>query len=110
MSLSAAFSLLGIGTMDPLTVTVYFSLAFFSLGLCEGIFWTTAPILEPRKGGLACALINTGGNGIGMLAPLFTPILGKYFGWNSAIFVACIVCAVGGLLWLGVRQPTDKPN
>ncbi len=104
MSLGAGFSLMGIGTTDANFVTLWFSLALGSLGLCEGVFWTTAPILEPRRGGLACALVNTGGNGIGMLAPIVTPILGQAFGWNSAIVVACSVCALGGLLWLGIDE------
>jgi sugar phosphate permease len=102
MMLCAAFGLLGITISDSATVTLFFALSFGSLGLCEGIFWTTAPRLEPRSGGLACALVNTGGNGIGFIAPVLTPILGKYYGWNSAIVVGCIVCGVGALLWLGI--------
>jgi MFS family permease len=108
MGLSARFSLLGISTSDPEVITRWFSLAFGALGLCEGIFWTTAPRLEPRNGALACALVNTGGNGIGMLAPFVTPMIAERFGWSSAIFVACVVCAVGGSLWLGIGHVSDK--
>jgi sugar phosphate permease len=108
MMLCAAFGLLGITVSDSATVTFYFAMSFGSLGLCEGIFWTTAPRLEPRSGGLACALVNTGGNGIGFIAPVLTPILGKYYGWNSAIVVGCIVCAVGALLWLGIGAEARK--
>jgi MFS family permease len=103
MGLGAAFSLLALGTRDTAAVTMWFALAFACLGLCEGIFWTTAPMLEPKAGGLACAVVNTGGNGFGLLAPLFTPIIGREFGWDSAILVACAACAVGGLLWFGIR-------
>jgi ACS family D-galactonate transporter-like MFS transporter len=101
MTCCAAFSLLGLNTTDAHRVTMWFSLSFASLGMCEPIFWTTAPMLE-RKGGLACALVNTGGNGVGMLAPVVTPLLAKYADWDSAIIVAAIVCAIGSLLWLGV--------
>ena len=105
------FSLLGIATADANYVTLWFALALGSLGLCEGVFWTMAPILEPRRGGLACALVNTGGNGIGMLAPIITPILGLHFGWNSAIFVACLISAIGGVLWLGIDEtPRSRPE
>jgi len=107
MSLTAAFSLIGVFANDPQVVTIWFALAFGSLGLCEPLFWTTAPMLE-RKGGLACSLVNTGGNGIGMLAPLLTPILAQAFGWSSAIVVACLVCGAGGLLWFGVRHNADS--
>jgi MFS transporter, ACS family, D-galactonate transporter len=107
MGLSAAFSLLGLTTTDPWTVTAWFALSFASLGACEAIFWTTAPLLE-RKGGLACALVNTGGNGVGMLAPVLTPILGNHYGWNSAIVAAGIVCCIGGLLWLGIDESEGR--
>jgi MFS transporter, ACS family, D-galactonate transporter len=106
MGLCALFSLLGVNTNNPQEVIVCFSLALGSAGMCEGIFWTTAPELESRNGGLACALLNTGGNGIGLLAPIFTPVIGRAFGWNAAIIVACIVCAVGGALWLGIASPS----
>jgi len=102
MGLCAAFSLLGLSTANPWTVTTWFALALGALGACEAIFWTTAPLLE-RNGGLACALVNTGGNGVGMFAPLITPILGENYGWNSAIVAAGIICGIGGLLWLGIN-------
>lgn len=103
MVMTSAFSLLGISTADPQQIVLFFSLALGSLGLCEGIFWTTAPALEPRSGGLACALVNTGGNGVGMLAPIVTPLLGQQFGWTSAIAVACGISLIGGLLWFAIR-------
>lgn len=109
MVLSAGFSLLGVSVSDTQTITWCFALAMGSLGLCEGIFWTMAPALEPRNGGLASAVLNTGGNGIGLLAPILTPLMGKAYGWNSAVLVACMICGVGGLLWLGITAPVAKP-
>ncbi|MFO0802769.1 MAG: MFS transporter [Gemmataceae bacterium] len=107
MGLGGALSWLGLGTANADMVTLWFSLSFACLGLCEGIFWTTAPLLEPRSGGLACAVVNTSGNGFGLLAPIMTPILGDAFGWNSAIIVACIACGVGGSLWFGIRDRAE---
>jgi MFS family permease len=108
MGLCAAFSAAGVSAGDPATVVWYFSLAMGSLGLCEGIFWTTAPALEPRSGGLAAAVVNTGGNGVGLLAPVFTPLIGQAYGWNAAVVVACVVCGLGGLLWLGIQPGVPK--
>jgi predicted MFS family arabinose efflux permease len=45
-----------------------------------------------------------------MLAPLLTPIIGRAFGWSAAIVVACAVCAVGGLLWLGITPDDPRRN
>ncbi len=104
MSLSAGFSLCGVAATDPDAVVAWFALGLGALGLCEGIFWTTAPLLAPRNGGLACALVNTGGNGLGMLAPVVTPLLGQTYGWTTAVAAACAVCLAGGLLWFGIHD------
>jgi MFS family permease len=103
MGLSALFAWLGLATRDPEQVVWCFSLALGSLGLAEGIFWTTATDQGQHTGGLAAALMNTGGNGGGAIAPMLTPWLMKHFGWNTAIGVACAVIGVGGLLWLGIE-------
>ena len=108
MGTSSALALLGLFTTDPQQIVLYFALAVGALGLCEGIFWTTAPTLEKRTGGLACAFLNTGGNAGGLLAPIFTPYLAKEFGWPAAISVACVVCALGGLLWLGIDSEAGR--
>ena len=93
--LSAGFCLLGIPMTDPQAVVSCFAPARGAPGLCEGIFRTTALALEPRNGGLACAVLNTGGNGIGLLAPIVTPLLGLRHGFDAAVVVACVVCTVG---------------
>ena len=109
MGLCALFGLVGTTTKEPQEVVVCFSLAMGALGLCEEIFWTTAPTLEPRSGGLASALMNVGGNGVGMLAPIVTPVLGLRYGWDTAVVVACVVCGIGAVLWFGIRAPGVEP-
>ncbi|MFO0798245.1 MAG: MFS transporter [Gemmataceae bacterium] len=104
MCLSAAFSLCGVAATDPDAVVVWFALGLGALGLSEGVFWTTAPALAPRNGGLACALVNTGGNGVGLLAPVVTPLLGEAYGWTTAVAVGCGVCFAGALLWFAISD------
>jgi ACS family D-galactonate transporter-like MFS transporter len=100
MVLSAVFAWCGIAAREPSQVILFFSLALGSLGLCEGVFWTTAPALEPAQGGLACAFLNTIGNAGGILAPTITPWIGVRYGWPVAIGMACLVCALGAVLWV----------
>ena len=102
MGLSALFAWWGVAAKDPQQIVLLFSLALASLGLCEGIFWTTAPLLEQKNGGLACAFLNTIGNAGGLVAPSLTPWIGKYYGWTTAIAVACFVCGLGALLWFWI--------
>jgi hypothetical protein len=40
--------------------------------------------------------------------PVVTPLLGKYYGWDTAVIVACCVAAVGGALWLGIRPASSS--
>lgn len=108
MLCSAVCAWLGIAAKSPEQVVIYFSIALASLGVCEGIFWTTAPLLAPDRGGMAGAFLNTLGNAGGLLAPIFTPMIGERYGWPAAIGVACVVCGFGALLWLTV--PTKPPQ
>jgi ACS family D-galactonate transporter-like MFS transporter len=102
MSLSAVFAWFGVAATDPNHVVLFFSLALASLGMCEGLFWTSATALEPMNGGLACAFINTFGNGGGILAPVCTPLIGQYFGWPAAIGTACCMSLAGAVLWFWI--------
>ena len=70
--------------------------------LSEGAFWTTAVELGGPRGGTAAAICNTGGNGIGLLAPIITPWLGASLGWLSGIAVGAGVIVFGALLWLWI--------
>ena len=103
MGASAGLSLLGLTMADPDAIVTCFALSMAALGLCEGVFWSMAPALAPKNGGLAGAVANTGGNAVGMLAPALTPLIGQAFGWNVAVVVACAICGTGALFWLGVR-------
>ena len=96
--------LLGAGAAfrEPSLIVTCFSLALASLGACEGAFWTTATDLGGHRSGTAAAIVNTGGNAGGALAPIFTPILSAYLGWKGAIVVACVFCFLGALCWLRI--------
>ena len=119
MGVSTLCAWRGVVAQDPTQVVLFFSLALASLGLCEGLFWTTAPLLERDNGGLACAFLNTVGNAGGLIAPILTPWIGKHYGWPSAIAVACLICGLGAVLWLWIdpvavvsnrRSPTAQTS
>jgi MFS family permease len=103
-----------VGLAIPVTeVTIgFFALAMLALGTSEGSFWTTATELGGARGGTAAGILNTGGNGGGLLAPIVTPALSKFIGWQAGIGIASIVCLVGAALWYWVdlREPTGEPR
>jgi len=99
---AALFALIGVNLSDPVSVDVCFALAMGLLGMSEGPFWSTAVDLGGRRGGLAAAIFNTGGNIGGTLAPYLTPVIGEHFGWQYAIGLACLFCLIGAVLWLWI--------
>jgi len=112
MILSAIFLMCGIVTTDRFWIVACFTAALGMLGLCEASFWTVAVNLSPQRGGTSAAIMNTGGNGIGLLAPVITPWLGTHLGWKWGLSVGAIVGVLGALCWFGVtaREDIDDAN
>ncbi len=99
MMASAALLLLGIFSNQTFWIVTLFTLSLGVLGLCEGSFWTAAVLLGGRRGGTAAAVMNTGGNGIGLLAPMVTPWVGERLGWTWGISLGALVGLAGALCW-----------
>jgi len=108
----ASAALLGAGILcqDKIWIVIYFSLALASLGTCEGAFWSTATDLGGERSGTSAAIVNTGGNAGGALAPIMTPLASQLFGWNGAIAVACVYCLLGALCWIWIDPDEDVPT
>jgi MFS family permease len=79
-----------------------------ALGVCEGPSWTLSVAIGGRRGGTAAALMNTGGNAGGLLAPVVTPYLSKYLGWQVGMGMASLVALVGALLWVGIDPHPER--
>ena len=100
---SAAFLLLGIFAKQPAWIVIWFSLALGVMGASEGPFWSTAVELGRRRGGMAAAIMNTGGNAGGMLAPVLTPWVSAHFGWPTGIALGALVCLLGAACWAWIK-------
>jgi MFS family permease len=96
---------LGIGSTHPTALLVCFAAAMAAVGLGEGSFWTAAVRIGGRRGGTAAAILNTGGNAGGLLAPALTPVLSSWFNWQVGLAVGGFACLLGAALWWGVESP-----
>lgn len=105
MGLGALFGLLGVNVAGQGNVAACLAISMGALGMCEGVFWTTATDLGGRSRGFAAAVMNTGGNVGGLLSPVLTPVLAEQMGWAGAIVVACVVSGIGGLVWFQIKPP-----
>ncbi len=109
MILGALLLGLGIIAKQPLWIVAWFSLALGVVGACEGSFWSTAVELGGRRGGTTAAIVNTGGNGGGLLAPVLTPWVSKYFHWQWGIGLGGLICLLGALCWFWIDPAEREP-
>lgn len=105
MGLAALFCFVGASVTDRSSVTIYLGLSMGVLGVCEGVFWTTATDIGGKAGGFAGAFMNTGGNLGGLVSPTLTPFLAQSLGWSGSIIVACAISITGGLIWFAIKLP-----
>jgi MFS family permease len=100
----AGAGLLGLGTLarEPAWIVACFTPALGAIGVTESLFWVTAVERGGRRGGTAAAIMNTGGNGGGLIAPVLTPWVGAHLGWPAAIGLGGLVSLLGAACWLGI--------
>jgi len=103
MILSAGLLTLGVFAEGTFWIVLWFTLSLGVLGLCESAFWTTAVELGGDRGGTAAAIMNTGGNGIGLLAPMVTPAISAKLGWAWGIGLGAVIGLLGGLCWFAIH-------
>lgn len=107
MGLGALFGLLGVNVTGQWNVAVCLAISMAALGMCEGVFWTTATDIGGKSRGFSGAFMNTGGNVGGLISPVLTPVMAQQMGWAGAIVVACVISAIGGLVWFLIKFPSD---
>jgi MFS family permease len=108
MFVSAGLLVCGIFARERFWIVTAFTASLGVLGLCEASFWTVAVNLGKQRGGTSAAIMNTGGNGIGLLAPMATPWLSEHLGWQWGFGAGAIVAMLGALCWFGISQPESE--
>lgn len=110
MGMGALFGLLAVNATLQINVAMCLAISMGALGMCEGVFWTTATDIGGKSRGFAAAFMNTGGNVGGLISPVLTPVLAQRMGWQAAIMVACAICAFGGGVWFAIQIPQRQPD
>lgn len=110
MVLGALFLCFGLVSTQPSLILTCFSLSLGAVGAAEGPFWRTAVEIGGVHGGTAAAIINIGGNGVGLLAPYFTPVVSAAIGWKWGISIAALAAISGALCWIPIRTAALEQN
>jgi sugar phosphate permease len=110
--MAACGLLLALGTMlgSGLMIVACLALALGGAGIAEGPSWATAIDLGGARGGSSAAIVNTGGNGVGLLAPAVTPLvsawltssLGAEAAWAWGMRLGSMICLFGACLWIWI--------
>jgi dipeptide/tripeptide permease len=97
VGLSLGSLLLYVGTVAAGTAAavVSLSLATGFASWCEGPFWASAIGVAGERVGAACAILNTGGNISGFLAPILTPYIASRAGWSWGLYAGSLMAIVG---------------
>ena len=105
--LVAGFLLGGVYSANPYLALALLSLCFGLQQFTEGAFWAGATFAAGPNVGTASAVVNTGGNLPGLLAPL-VGFLVDQAGWETAFASGAMFALLGAALWLFVRLPGSE--
>ena len=105
MGVGALFGLFGVNVNGLINVAMCLAISMAALGMCEGVFWTTATDIGGTSRGFSGAFMNTLGNVGGLISPVLTPIMAERIGWTGSITIACVIVGLGGLLWFVIKPP-----
>jgi MFS family permease len=108
MVLGAGFTLFGLFAVQPQWIVFWFTMAMGAFGMAEGPCWVLAIELGGRRGGSSAAIFNTGANLGGLLAPMGTPLISRFFDdWRVGIGFASVLCFLGATLWFWI-DPSER--
>jgi MFS family permease len=109
ISLSVVFCAIGAAGLAPLITAVALALSYAFLSACDAIFWAVTIETTGERSGAACGLMNTGGNGGGMLSPVITPMIAAQYGWTLALCAGGVVALFALTPWVSKRTVFERP-
>ena len=102
MVLCTIFLALAMFAADARLASVVLAGGAGALYLSQSSFWSVSSEMAGASSGSVSGVMNMGGQVAGAVTALMTPVIAKYFGWNTPFFVAAGLCCLGALFWLWV--------
>lgn len=102
MLLCTIFLALGSYATDVRLASIVLAGGAGALYLSQSSFWSVTSEMAGASAGSVSGVMNMGNQIGGAVTASLTPVIAKYFGWETSFFVAAGLCALGALLWLSV--------
>lgn len=99
LGMSAILLFAGASAFGTYPTILLLTLAFGFASMSEGPFWASAISLAKDDAGTAGGLMNTIGNIGGIAAPVLTPLIASWFGWQAALWAGAGVVLLGMSAW-----------
>jgi len=108
-TLSAVMLFTGASGVGVAATVAMLALSLGFAASAEGPFWSTAIEISGENVGAACGILNTGGNLGGMLAPVITPLIARYFGWAGGLYFGCLIVLMSSVTWFLISPRQSEP-
>lgn len=97
---------------NPYAAVVTLALAYLVVELCEAPFWAGTMFVARADTMSAGGVLNTGGNGGGLIGIPIVAYLSDHGHWTTAFVIGAIFSVVGAIAWLGIDaeqrfEPTE---
>jgi ACS family glucarate transporter-like MFS transporter len=104
---TAILLLIGSRAHDARAAALILALGAGVLYLAQSSFFAVSADIAGEYTGVVSGMVNMGGQIGGACTASLTPLIAKYFGWETSFLTAAALCLCGGLAWLLV-DPTRQ--
>ena len=99
---SGALLLITVNLSNAYAAVVALALAYFVVELCEGPFWGGVMFVARSDTMAAGGVMNTGGNGGGLIGIPIVAYLSGNGHWTLAFVIGAVSALLGAVAWLGI--------
>jgi predicted MFS family arabinose efflux permease len=87
---------------SPYAAVAALALSYAIVELCEGPFWGATMFVARADTMSATGILNTGGNGGGLIGIPIVAYLSGEGHWTAAFVIGAVFSVVGAIAWLGI--------
>ena len=102
LPLSGLLLLITVNLSSPYAAVAALALAYAIVELCEGPFWAVTMFVARADTMSATGILNTGGNGGGLIGIPIVAYLSGHGQWTTAFVIGAVFSVVGAIAWLGI--------